>query len=164
LLGYANKNPKNAYKIEGFSLFRAMWENIAQTVLDQVLQMRLSEEDKRRAEEGAEYESTLTRASQRRERSTATTRQSGQLEKLDAAAKAAVAKLKAASLGTPESVSVAVPGPPERRAPTPPPPPSVDATIEASVAQAIAAAKVQKDGAKKSGRKRRSKKVEESAP
>ena len=62
LLGYANKNPKNAYKIEGFALFRDMWDSIEQTVLDQVLQMRLSEEDKRRAEEGAEYETALTRA------------------------------------------------------------------------------------------------------
>src|SRR5690606_27974725 len=131
-----------------------------QTVLDQVLLMRLSEEDKRRAEEGAEYESTLTKASQRRERSTATARQSGQLEKLDAAAKAAVAKLKAASLGTGDAVSAAL-AQRQREAAAPPPAPSVDATIEASVAQAIAAAKVQKDGAKKSGRKRR-KKVEES--
>src|SRR5690606_25424038 len=144
LLGYANKNPKNAYKIEGFSMFRAMWENIAQTVLDQVLLMRLSEEDKRRAEEGAEYESTLTKASQRRERSTATARQSGQLEKLDAAAKAAVAKLKAASLGTGDAVSAAL-AERQRQAAAAPPTPSVDATLQASVAQAIAAAKTQKD-------------------
>jgi preprotein translocase subunit SecA len=166
LLGYANKNPKNAYKIEGFALFRAMWENIAQTVLDQVLQMRLSEEDKRRAEEGAEYESTLTRASQRRERSTATQRQSGQLEKLDAAAKAAVAKLKAATLGSPEAAAAAALAQRRAGAPTPPPPPapSVDDTLQASVAQAIAAAKVNKDGAKKSGRKRRKKVAEEETP
>jgi preprotein translocase subunit SecA len=167
LLGYANKNPKNAYKIEGFALFRAMWENIAQTVLDSVLLMRLTEEDKRRAEEGAEYESTLTRASQRRERSTATARQSGQLEKLDAAAKAAVAKLKAASMGTPQQGAAAAIADMQRRAaskpaPTPAPAPNVDETIEASFAQAIASAKVNKDGAKKSGRKRR-KKVEEGA-
>jgi preprotein translocase subunit SecA len=173
LLGYANKNPKNAYKIEGFSLFRAMWENIAQTVLDHVLQMRLSEEDKRRAEEGAELESTLTRASQRRERATQTARQSGQLEKLDAAAKAAVAKLKAASLGAAEAAGAQAPGRSavgaaaaiaemQRRAamqPPAPPAPTVDETIEASVAQALASAKVHKDGAKKSGRKRRTKAV-----
>ncbi len=163
LLGYANKNPKNAYKIEGFALFRAMWENIAQTVLDAVLQMRLSEEDKRRAEEGAEYESTLTKASQRRERSTATARQSGQLEKLDAAAKAAVAKLKAATVagGQPGVGAAAAIAEAQRRAAAEAPP-SVDATIEASVAQAIASAKVRKDGKKKSGRKRR-KKAEENA-
>jgi len=163
LLGYANKNPKNAYKIEGFAMFRATWENIAQTVLDQVLQMRLSEEDKRRAEEGAEYESTLTRASQRRERSTATRRQSGQLEKLDAAAKAAVAKLKAATLGTPEQgAAAAALADRARRAAAAPPVPSVDETIQASVSQALADAKINKDGKKKSGRKRRSKKT--SAP
>ena len=167
LLGYANKNPKNAYKIEGFSLFRAMWENIAQTVLDNVLQMRLSEEDKRKAEEGAELESTLTRASQRRERSTQTVRQSGQLEKLDAAAKAAVAKLKAATMSgsdapaKPAVGAAAAIAEMQRRAaqaaPPAPPPPSVEETLEASVAQALASAKVQKDGAKKSGRKRRKK-------
>jgi preprotein translocase subunit SecA len=161
LLGYANKNPKNAYKIEGFALFRAMWENIAQTVLDQVLQMRLSEEDKRAAEEGAEYESTLTRASRRRERSTAAGRQSGQLEKLDAAAKAAVAKLKAASLGesAPSGVGAAAAIAEAQRRAAAAAVPSVEDTIEASVAQAIASAKVQKDGAKKSGRKRRKSKT-----
>ena len=164
LLGYANKNPKNAYKIEGFRLFRDMWENIEQSVLDQVLQMRLSEEDKRRAEEGAEYESTLTKASQRRERASARGRHSGQLEKLDAAAKAAVAKLKAANLGTTERSAAATAlaqmqaeaAAQAAGATTKLPEPSVDDAIAASAAQAIASAK-QQDGKKKSGRKRRKK-------
>ncbi|PRQ04121.1 preprotein translocase subunit SecA [Enhygromyxa salina] len=159
LLGYANKNPKNAYKIEGFALFRAMWENIAQTVLDQVLQMRLSEEDKRRAEEGAEYESTLTKASQRRERSTATRRKGGQLDKLDAAAKAAVAKLKASTLGTAERNAAATALAEMQRQAAAAPTPSADDTIEASAAKAIAAAKIQKDGKKSSGRRKRRKKA-----
>ena len=156
LLGYANRNPKNAYKIEGFKLFRDMWENIEQTVLDQVLQMRLSEEDKRRAEEGAEYESTLTRASQRRERSTATRRESGELEKLDAAAKAAVAKLKAASLGTGERAAAAAAiAEMQRQAAEAASVPTADDAIEASAAQAIAAMKVDKDAARPSGRRKR---------
>jgi preprotein translocase subunit SecA len=160
LLGYANKNPKNAYKIEGFRLFREMWENIAQTVMDQVLQMRLSEEDKRRAEEGAEYESTLTKASQRRERSTATRRKSGQLEKLDAAAKAAVAKLKAASLGQPEREAAArALADIQRQTAAASQGPSVDDAIEASAAQALAAAKIAKDKKKSSGRRKRRKKA-----
>ena len=107
LLGYANKNPKNAYKIEGFKLFKDMWDNIERTVLDLVLQMRLSEEDRRRAEEGAEYESTLTKASRRRERSNTKRRRDGSTDfgKLDQAARAAVEKLKAGALGQGASAS-----------------------------------------------------------
>jgi preprotein translocase subunit SecA len=165
LLGYANRNPKNAYKLEGFKMFREMWEDIEQTVLDQVLQMRLSDEDKRRAEEGAEYESTLTKASQRRERSTATRREGGELERLDAAAKAAVAKLKAASLGTGERAAAAAAIADMQRqaaaaAAAPAPTPSADDAIEATAAQALAAARISKDGRKPSGRRKRRKKDE----
>ncbi|MEE9386718.1 MAG: preprotein translocase subunit SecA [Nannocystaceae bacterium] len=71
LVGYATRDPKNEYKIRGYNLFKDMWESIEQTVLDQVLRMRLSEDERRKAEEGAEYETTLTRASQRRERGAA---------------------------------------------------------------------------------------------
>ena len=167
LLGYANKDPKNAYKLEGFRLFREMWEEIEQTVLDQVLQMRLSEEDKRRAEEGAEYESTLTKASQRRERASARGRRGGQLDKLDAAAKAAVAKLKAANiqtgnLSTKSAAAAALKemqrGAGSGAAPAAPAGPTADETIEASTAKALAAAKVNKDQRKSSGRRKRRKK------
>ncbi len=64
LVGYATRNPKNEYKLRGFDLFKDMWENIEQTVMDQILSMRLTEEQRRRAEEGAEYETALTRANQ----------------------------------------------------------------------------------------------------
>ncbi|WP_420870683.1 hypothetical protein [Enhygromyxa salina] len=170
LLGYANKNPKNAYKIEGFQLFRDMWESIAQTVLDQVLQMRLSEEDKRRAEEGAEYESTLTKASRRRERSTVAGRSDGQMQRLDAAAKAAVAKLKAQSLGTRASdglgkgvsageraaaaAAIAQMQAQAAAAPTP----TDDEVIAASTAEVVASLKIQKDSKQSSGRRKRRKK------
>ena len=66
LVGYATRNPKNEYKIRGFNLFREMWEGIEQTVLDKVINMRLTEEQRRQAEEGAEYETALTRANERR--------------------------------------------------------------------------------------------------
>ncbi|PRP96359.1 preprotein translocase subunit SecA [Enhygromyxa salina] len=172
LLGYANKNPKNAYKIEGFQLFRDMWESIAQTVLDQVLQMRLSEEDKRRAEEGAEYESTLTKASRRRERSTVAGRSDGQLQRLDAAAKAAVAKLKEQSLGTRTSsglgagvgageraAAAAAIAQMQREAQAAAPAPTADEVIEASAAEAVASLKIQKDAKQSTGRRKRRKKA-----
>jgi preprotein translocase subunit SecA len=169
LLGYANRNPKNAYKLEGFQLFEGMWRSIERAVLDQVLQMRLSEEDRRRAEEGAEYESTVTRASQRRERATASTRATGSMEKLDQAARLAVEKLKAAVPGPMTGDRATAAAALLERAkqaqalPTPPPPPAktVDETIEASAAKAIASFK-QDTGAKKSGgrRKRRTKAAE----
>jgi preprotein translocase subunit SecA len=62
LVGYATRNPKNEYKIRGYNLFREMWEGIEQTVLDKVVNMRLTEAERRQAEEGAEYETALTRA------------------------------------------------------------------------------------------------------
>jgi len=62
LVGYATRDPKNEYKIRGFNLFKDMWEGIEHTVLDKVLSMRLTEEQQRQAEEGAEYETAVTRA------------------------------------------------------------------------------------------------------
>jgi len=67
LMSYATRNPKNEYKIRGYNLFKEMWENIEATVLDQVLSLQLSDEERRAAEMGAEYETTLTRHSRRRE-------------------------------------------------------------------------------------------------
>jgi preprotein translocase subunit SecA len=66
LVGYATRNPKNEYKIRGYNLFREMWEGIEQTVLDKVINMRLTEEQRMQAEQGAEYETALTRANSRR--------------------------------------------------------------------------------------------------
>ena len=67
LLSYATRNPKNEYKIRGYELFSLMWSSIERSVLDQVVLMRLSEEQRRLAEEGAEYETALTRHSRKRE-------------------------------------------------------------------------------------------------
>ncbi|HRI08577.1 MAG TPA: preprotein translocase subunit SecA, partial [Nannocystaceae bacterium] len=64
LVGYATRNPKNEYKLRGFNLFKDMWEGIEHTVLDRVLQMRLTEAQRQAAEEGAEYETAVTRANQ----------------------------------------------------------------------------------------------------
>ncbi|MCA9686058.1 MAG: preprotein translocase subunit SecA, partial [Myxococcales bacterium] len=162
LLGYANKNPKNAYKIEGFRLFREMWENISRTVLDGVLQMRLSEEDRRRAEEGAEYESTLTKASRRRERSNVTRREDGSMDKLDAAAKAAVAKLKAASTGSgvdPISAAATAMAAAKRQqaAAAVSSGPTVEETLAKAQAAALENLKAGKETAKKSERRKRRK-------
>ncbi len=62
LVGYATRNPKNEYKLRGFNLFKDMWEGIENTVLKQILSMRLTAEQKQQAEEGAEYETAVTRA------------------------------------------------------------------------------------------------------
>ncbi len=61
LVGYATRDPKNEYKIRGYNLFKDMWTSIERTVLDHVLKLQLTEEQLRLAEEGAEYETTLTR-------------------------------------------------------------------------------------------------------
>lgn len=164
LLGYANRDPKNSYKIEGFRLFREMWENISRTVLDSVLQMRLSEEDRRRAEEGAEYESTLTKASRRRERASAARRQDGSLDKLDKATKAAVAKLRAATASgglDPAAAAKTALDAAKRRAASSQQAaaPSVDESIQQAQAKALENLKVSKDGKKKSGRRKRRKKA-----
>ncbi len=67
LVGYATRNPKNEYKIQGFNLFKNMWDSLEYAVLDQTLRMRLTDEQRRAAEEGAEHETTLTKHSRRRE-------------------------------------------------------------------------------------------------
>ena len=99
LVGYATRNPKNEYKIRGYNLFRDMWEGIEQTVLDKVVSMKLTEQQRREAEEGAEYETALTRASQRRaagakQRGTASR---AQLDKLQEAARRAMQQLQQTS-------------------------------------------------------------------
>ena len=98
LVGYATRNPKNEYKIRGYNLFKEMWEGIEQTVLDKVISMTLTEEERRQAEEGAEYETALTRANSRQRGA----RQRGaagqaQLDKLQQAARRAMEQLQAAS-------------------------------------------------------------------
>jgi preprotein translocase subunit SecA len=62
LVGYATRNPKNEYKIRGYNLFKEMWESIESTVLRQVQSLRLTEEQRQQAEQGAEYETAVTRA------------------------------------------------------------------------------------------------------
>ncbi|MEM7159382.1 MAG: preprotein translocase subunit SecA [Myxococcota bacterium] len=105
LVGYATRDPKNEYKIRGYNLFREMWEGIEQTVLDKVINMALSEEERRQAEEGAEYETALTRANDRRgggaRRAGGATGRAGkagkaQLDKLQDAARQAMAQLQQA--------------------------------------------------------------------
>ena len=102
LIGYASRNPKNEYKIRGFQLFKDMWDNIETTVLDQIIQMELTEEQKRQAAEGAEHQTTLTEASRKRERSTDKKRKGGdiELDKLQSAARRAVEKLQEANVAT----------------------------------------------------------------
>ncbi len=104
LVGYATRDPKNEYKIRGYNLFREMWEGIEQTVLDKVINMRLTEEQRRQAEEGAEYETALTRASAKQRgagtgpaaaQRVATAR--AQVDKLQQATRAAAEKLQAAA-------------------------------------------------------------------
>jgi preprotein translocase subunit SecA len=110
LVGYATRNPKNEYKIRGYNLFKEMWEGIEQTVLDKVISMALTEAERRQAEEGAEYETALTRASARQRGATpaAGRRVAGQaqLDKLQEAARRAMEQLQtaaeAASAATPE--------------------------------------------------------------
>ncbi len=94
LIGYASKNPKNEYKIRGYTLFKDMWDSIEDTVLEQIIQMRLTQEQKNKAAEGAEHETSLTEASQRRERTSSRRRASGEVDKLQAAARRAVEKLQ----------------------------------------------------------------------
>jgi preprotein translocase subunit SecA len=99
LVGYATRDPKNEYKIQGYNLFKEMWDEIEYAVLDQCLKMELSDEQKRLAEEGAEHETTLTRASRRREGRTAQVRAGGQLDKLQAAARRAAEQLRTGGSG-----------------------------------------------------------------
>jgi preprotein translocase subunit SecA len=102
LVGYATRNPKNEYKIRGYNLFKEMWESIEHTVLEKVVNMRLTEEERRQAEEGAEYETALTRANERRSgggrpREAASR---AQLDKMQQAARRAMQQLQASGTGT----------------------------------------------------------------
>ncbi len=105
LVGYATRNPKNEYKLRGYNLFKDMWEGIEQTVLDKVINMRLTEEQRKQAEEGAEYETALTRANARRagggggaQQRVAMARQ--QMERLQQAARRASEQVAAAGSQT----------------------------------------------------------------
>nr|MCH9684410.1 SEC-C domain-containing protein [Deltaproteobacteria bacterium] len=98
LVGYATRDPKNEYKIRGYNLFKDMWEGIEQTVLDRVLSMELSEEQRRQAEEGAEYETALTRANARQRGATRRgAAGQAQLDKLQQATRRVMEQLKAAA-------------------------------------------------------------------
>ncbi len=99
LVGYATRDPKNEYKIRGYNLFREMWEGIEQTVLDKVISMTLTDEQRQEAEDGAEYETALTRANDRRaggggRRRAAASK--GELDKLQQAARRAMEQLRSA--------------------------------------------------------------------
>jgi preprotein translocase subunit SecA len=110
LVSYATRNPKNEYKLRGYELFKDMWETIEQTVFDRVLSMRLTAEQVKVAEEGAEYETSLTRALSGQR---GAVRRSGadreRLDRLQEAARRAAAQLAAAvdehaaTAGGPES-------------------------------------------------------------
>jgi len=97
-VGYATRNPNNEYKLRGYNLCKEMWEGIEQTVLDKVITLRLTEEERRQAEEGAEYETALTRASAR-QRGAQPRRAAGQaqLDKLQEAARRAMEQLQSAA-------------------------------------------------------------------
>ena len=99
LVGYATRNPKNEYKIRGYNLFKDMWDGIERTVLDNLIKLELTEEQRQLAEQGAEYETTLTRHSRKREpggkgRLAAAARD---LDKAQAAARRAMEQLGAAT-------------------------------------------------------------------
>jgi preprotein translocase subunit SecA len=114
LVGYATRDPKNEYKIRGYSLFKEMWESIEQTVLDRVLGMRLTEEQLRQAEEGAEYETSLTRALGQRSggrRAAAQATSQGQEDRLQDAARQAMEQLsQAGAVPEPSDTAEASPG------------------------------------------------------
>ena len=106
LVGYATRNPKNEYKLRGFNLFKDMWEGIENTVLKQILSMRLTAEQKQQAEEGAEYETAVTRANRqaqeprRRAGSGRAAAGSEQIAKLQDAAREAMQRLLGAQART----------------------------------------------------------------
>jgi len=102
LVGYATRNPKNEYKIRGYNLFKEMWEGIEQTVLDKVIALQLTEEQRRQAQEGAEYETALTRANERRSgagagRQGRLAASQAELDRLTQAARKAMQELQAAN-------------------------------------------------------------------
>jgi len=102
LVGYATRNPKNEYKIRGYNLFKEMWENIENTVLRQVQSLRLTEEQRQQAEQGAEYETAVTRANRggqdprRRAGQARASNANEQINRLQDAAREAMQRLLAA--------------------------------------------------------------------
>lgn len=119
LVGYATRNPKNEYKIRGFNLFKDMWEGIENTVLDKVLLMQLTAAQKQQAEEGAEYETAVTRATrQAQDRSAGAGMQrraaqnQAELARLQEAARAAMERMAAAQAGmAPQAAAAPEPAP-----------------------------------------------------
>ena len=83
-----------------------MWEGIENTVLKQILSMRLTAEQKQQAEEGAEYETAVTRANRqaqeprRRAGSGRAAAGSEQIAKLQDAAREAMQRLLGAQART----------------------------------------------------------------
>ncbi len=147
LVGYATRDPKNEYKIRGYNMFKDMWESIEHTVLDKFLSMRLTAAQRAAAEEGAEYETAVTRANRgggARARSRGGARKvagNAQAQRLQAAAQQAMQQLNA--------MKQAAAGAKEAAAPV-----SHDDAIEAAVAEAAAKSLGdEKDG--KKGRRRR---------
>jgi len=115
LVGYATRNPKNEYKIRGYNLFKEMWEGIENTVLGKVLSMQLTAAQKQQAEEGAEYETAVTRATrQAQDKSTSVQRRAAQnqneMARLQEAARAAMERLQQAG-ATPAGAPAAAPEP-----------------------------------------------------
>jgi preprotein translocase subunit SecA len=126
LVGYATRNPKNEYKIRGFNLFKDMWEGIENTVNDKVLSMQLTAAQKQQAEEGAEYETAVTRATrQAGERGSSMQRRTAQnqaeLARLQDAARAAMERLQAGASGqigqSTAATSTPEPAPTEKKMP-----------------------------------------------
>ncbi len=130
LVGYATRNPKNEYKIRGYNLFKEMWEGIEQTVLDKVISMALTEAERRQAEEGAEYETALTRASERQRGGGQPRRAAGQaqLDRLQEAARRAMEQLQTAAAAASAAAAAA----------------SADEAAEAAVKAAVADKEVPK--------------------
>jgi len=121
LVGYATRNPKNEYKIRGYNLFREMWESIEQTVLDKVINMRLTEEQRQQAEEGAEYETALTRASAKQRGTPQAQARAqaarAQVSRLQDAARRAADQLSAAARAGAAPAAAAAASPPKPKAP-----------------------------------------------
>ncbi|MCA9719427.1 MAG: preprotein translocase subunit SecA, partial [Myxococcales bacterium] len=139
LVGYATRNPKNEYKIRGYNLFKDMWESIEQTVLDKFLSMRLTAAQRAAAEEGAEYETAVTRANRGARARGGARKVSGdaQAQRLQAAAQKAMQQLNAMKQAA-ESIA----------------PASHDDAIAAAAAEA-AAKSLKEDGEGRKGRRRR---------
>jgi preprotein translocase subunit SecA len=148
LVGYATRDPKNEYKIRGYNLFKDMWESIEQTVLDKVSQLQLTADQRRAAEEGAEYETSITRANRGRAPARGGARRvsgDAQAQRLQEAAQRAMQQLASLKEGGAQLIGAA-------QAPV-----SHDDAIEQAAQRA--AAKSLKGGAEgKKGRRRRRRK------